>query len=282
MIKQYPAEIVCEGRFTEIVVVREELDPLPEDIENQVNAIWNDIKKVDPGIPDTQLFSSKRIDVDGNKITLVCGPSSRRYLKGTTHQSLSHIDPRYIRRGVSGLAITLTKDNFLVLGMREVGTTYPICRHGAPAGRLEVREGNPFNGIYTEYEQELGIRREEIAMLDCIGYNRDLCYGSQSDEFVFLGRLALTAAAVAKRYHTVVAKKEYQELEFFPWNPDFVRDVVCCQPRNFPPTGYAAVAMACRHDFGQELFPIDWEPTPEPYESHMAFQIGMIAKAIGK
>ena len=276
----YPSRVVCEGTF-EIRITHENFDPLPAQIEEQVGQIWEQIKQRDPGIPDTRLFCAKSITANRDTIQIVCGPSSRKYLKGTTHQSLMHIEDRFMHRGISMLAITLTSDDYVVLGMREAATTYPLCRHAAPAGRLEVREGNPRNGVYTEYEQELAITRDEIRHMVCIGVVADMTYSSQSFEFIFLCRLSLDAEAVANRYHAMVRDKEYQELEIFPWNPRFIKNVVMREPRNFPPTGYTGLALALRHEFGTDAFPIAWEPTHTSYEEFTSFQQNMITNLLG-
>lgn len=269
---KYPARIICAGAAFKIMVEKRDFDTLPPKIEEKVDRVWEEIKQYDPGIPDTPLFLAHGADavrVEDDTIHLVCGPSSRKYLRGTTHENVATISGgRYIRRGVSMLSVTTTADNCLFMGVRKPVITYPLQRHHV-AGRLEVKENDPVTGVYAEYRQEAGLERNEVHNLTCIGVAADMVYQSMSFEFIFRATTSLTARQLMERALRAKSADEHIMFEVFPWDPKFIREnVLLPEPDGFPPTGFAGLVMALRHDFGSDVFP-DWEPESTTYPMFM-------------
>lgn len=150
---EYPIEVICEGRNFDISVRYENFPPLPGDLEEFVENHWSQLKKNDPGIPDTPMLAAHLVQYGDNVIELVCGPSSRRIWMGTTQGEAMRRWPEHVQRGISMLAVTLADFEgtpVLVLGVRKPKITYPLQRHCVPAGRLEVSERDLLHGLHAE------------------------------------------------------------------------------------------------------------------------------------
>lgn len=277
---KHPSKILAEGREFQIHVEKREFDPLPSHIEQRVEELWIEQKKFDPDIPNTSMLLAHNAWRDGNILRLICGSSSRKYFTGTTNEDIVALDGgRYIRRSVSMLAITRTADNCVVLGVRTPKTGYPLLRHAVPAGRLQVNELDPVNGIFVEYKEELGLERHEVYDLTCIGLVADLVYGFMCYEFIFIARSKLTACQLMERALTAISANEHCVLEAFPWDPDFIREnVLLMEPTCLPPTGFAGLNLALRHDFGTQAGIPEWEPAPCSYKEFMGRRWPMMQK----
>lgn len=277
---RHPTHILAQNGVFYIEVQKQNFDPLPPEIEQRVNALWDERKIFDPVIPDTKMLLAHNVWRNGNMLGVTCGPSSRKYFTGTTHEDIaSCANGRYVRRSVAMQAITITSDHCVLLGVRTPKTGYPLQRHTVPGGRLQVDEIDPLNGIVVEYKEELGLEQDEIHDLKCIGLVSDLVYGFMSYEFIFMAQTKLTARQLITRALTAVSANEHPVLEVFPWNPDFIREnVLLPEPTCFPPTGFAGLVMALRHNFGNQAAIPWWEPTPISYQEFMGRRWPMMQK----
>lgn len=267
---KYPAKVLAEGKNFGIKLTKGPLPDLPPEITTKVEQEWERILTYDVTIPNTPLLLTTNDDgnltIEGNTLVLACGPSDRKHLRGTTHESVASIKGgEYIRRGVSMLSVTQTADNLAFMGVRKPAITYPLQRHHV-AGRLEVDEGDPITGIYAEYLQEAGIHRNEVE-IECIGIAADMVV--KNFEFIFKGTTKLTGAELIARALRAKSADEHIMFELFPYNAEYIRrNVLEPEPDGFPPTGFAGLAMALRHDFGPEAFPL-WEPEATTYSAFM-------------
>lgn len=277
---KHPSKILVQGGEFQIHVEKREFDPLPLQIEQRVEELWIERKKFDPDIPDTKMLLAQNVWQDGNILRLICGPSSRKYFTGTTSEEIALLDcGRYVQRSTSMLSITRTSDNCIVLGVRTPKIGYPLQRHPVPAGRLQMNELDPVNGIFVEYKEELGLKRHEIYDLTCIGLVADLVYGFMSYEFIFMAKSKLTARQLMERTLTAVSANEHCVLEAFPWDPDFIREnVLLAEPTCLPPTGFAGLSLALCHDFRTRAGIPKWEPTSCSYQKFMGRRWPMIQK----
>ncbi|OGY37191.1 MAG: hypothetical protein A3E36_01160 [Candidatus Andersenbacteria bacterium RIFCSPHIGHO2_12_FULL_45_11b] len=270
----YPARRLFaapSGQKFEISVVHRDFDPLPAPQEAFVKAEVARVRQFDPGFPAvSKMLLAHNLKLEGNELRLTCGVSARKYMQATTQPAfVEQFGEGSVRKGVSMLAVTITADNKLILGVRTPKTRYPIMRHCAPAGRLAAHENDPYNGIMAEYREELGMDREDLQSIACIGVVEDLVYGSLTYEFVFIGKTKLTARQVIERAKGAKSADEHPVLESLMWVPDYIcDDILLSEPDAWPPTGFAGVAMALEYEFGAG-YRIDWEPNPMLYGNYM-------------
>jgi 8-oxo-dGTP pyrophosphatase MutT (NUDIX family) len=264
---KYPCKVLYSNINFHVHVVPTEFPTLPPELQAEVDARWEAIEKADPGIPNTPLINGQFVTRHTYDLMLRCGSSNRKMFMCTTE--MPTLPPEYVHRSVAQCAVTTTRDNMLIIGIREVRTAYPNARHVAPAGRLEVSEKTPLQGVYAEYEEELGLRQSDVEVR-CIGVVSDQVLRMGSIQFIYRGITNLTAHELLERAAHAKSATEYVHLEVFPWNPDFLRKhVLLPYPRRFVPDGFAGIALALREDFGNDAFP-DWEvETGTAYTDYM-------------
>lgn len=270
----YPAKklfLAPSGQKFEIKVEHCEFTPLSPDQEEFVAREVERVKVYDLGFPaESRVLLTHSLEEKNGTLHLVAMPAARKYLQATTQpEFVEQFGELNVLRGISMLAVTITGDNRLILGVRTPKTRYPLQRHCAPAGRLAQNERDPYNGTLIEYKEELGLERSDLTEITCIGVAQDMVHGSFSNEFVFIGRTNLRAREVIEKAKHAASANEHPVLESLIWNPEYIRDdILLSEPDAWPPTGFAGVAMALEYLEGEE-YRIDWDPTPMVYEKYM-------------
>lgn len=279
----YPVRLIANGEWLEgsIKVIHEELPPLPPDLVEKVEAIWMEELERNPNLTNGQLLTARRIETrnNGARLQLTCGISDYKRFMGTTHESVApHISEEYIHRATGFLAITITDDNYLLLGIRSPKIDYGLLRHAVPAGRLRPEEKNPFSGIRKEFKEELGVEENEINSLICLGVIADETYGRLNNEFCFVARIGLTAREVITRAQTAKSASEHCQIEMLPWRPftRFMEDILEAEPDSFVPTGWAGLALAYWETHLNEGE--QWTPVHRTYRQHMGRRLDMLIK----
>ena len=277
---EYPVRIVVNGMFfpNEIVVEVSDFDALPDEVSFLVERRWKKELERNPRLTAGPLLAAKGVSVidDGTRLKLSCGVSNYKNFMGTTHESIApFIDQGYWHRAIGMLAVTITSDGYFLMGVRSPTIDWGLLRHVVPAGRLKPSEHDPYNGIYAEYEEELGMTRDEIRDLVCIGVVEDLTWGRLNYEFVFVGRVDLTAAEVIARAKDAKSAGEHCQLEAFPNSFKYVRWWMDSDPNGFVPTGFGGLWLAFS---GTGIIRPYWNAIHKTYEEHMGRRLQMIKK----
>src|SRR3989344_1183996 len=268
---EYPVRVVTTGCFQEgdIYMQKEELQPLPSDVAENIEAVWGQELERNPNLKPGPLLVARSVDVRVRSLHLRCGVSNYKNFMGTTHETVAPgIAEEHRHRAIGFLAVTITSDNCFLLGVRSPKIDWGNLRHVVPAGRLRPDEQDPFTGIRTEFKEELGLLPGEIQDLVCVGVVADETWGRLNYEFCFYATTPLTAWQVIQRARGAKSADEHCQLEPFPWSPEFVRNLLLADTNGFVPTGWAGIALCLWHSHGPNSCPL-WTPVHRTYTEHM-------------
>lgn len=274
---EYPVQMLAVGSFPEenIEMVRESASPLPMYVEEQISTLWGEELKANPNLYSGPMLVAREIDVmEGSRLRVHCIESEYKYFMGTTHESVAPLSVMhgFVHRAIGFLAVTITSDGYCMLGVRGL-IDWPTLRHVVPAGRLTPRQEHPYKGVRDEFKSELGLDETDILSFICVGVVADLTWRRLNYEFVFLARTALSFRKVMERARTAKSASEHVQLEPFPWNPYFLRELLLADPDGFVPTGFGGIALCLRHEFGPVAVP-EWTPAHRTYTKHMGRRLG--------
>ena len=262
-----PASIVATGDYPpEAVRIRPvELPSLPAALEETVETKWQRELELNPRLYPGPILSPAAVRISEQEIELDCGLSDYRQFMGTTWPEV----PENLRRRALGqLAVTITSDKQLVVGIRSGEIDWGGLRHAMPAGRVQPGEGAPAEAILIEFGEEAGIGANEIDSLRCIGVLEDLTWGRQNYEIVYVAHVACTANELIERAANAEHSFEHDRVEAHAWNPTAIAGLLNRDPAGFTPSGLGGIAVALRHEFGADAFP-DWEVRPVSYEEYL-------------
>lgn len=277
---EYPARIVAKGLFfsADIVVETIELDQLPPAVERLVEERWNEELKRNPRLTSGPLLAAVEVAVidNGARLKLTCGVSNYKKFMGTTHETVApHIDERYWHRAIGVMSVTYTADDYIMLGIRSPTIDWGLLRHVVPAGRLKPSECDPFSGIIAEYEEELGVKENEIDDLFCVGVVADETWGRLNYEFVFSGLVTLTAAEIVERAKSAKSAGEHCQLEAVAMFTDHTNWLIRSDPSGFVPTGMAGLWLETE---GENIDPPFWVTAHKTYAEHMGRRLDMLKR----
>lgn len=262
-----PVSVLTTGDYAPgaISIRRVELPELPAEFEGFVETKWRREVELNPNLYAGAILSPAAVRIAADQIEIDCGTSDYRQFMGTTWPE---IPERFRRRALGQLAVTITNDQRLVVGVRSRQIDWGGLRHAMPAGRVQPDEGSPEQAILLEFREEAGIRPEEIASLRCVGVLEDRTSGRQNYEIVYLARVACSASEVVERANAAEHSFEHDRIEVYPWDRKTITELLIADPRSFTPAGFAGIAVALRRAFGTDAFP-DWEVNPLTYEGYM-------------
>ena len=279
---EYPARIVAMGFFEarDIIIKMIDLDPLPLGVEKLVEERWQEELKRNPHLTPGPLLAAVDVSImpgdDGVQIKLICGISNYKNFMGTTHESVApYIEERYWHRAIGVMSVTYTADDYIMLGIRSPKIDWGLLRHVVPAGRLKPSACDPFSGIIAEYEEDLGIKPEEIQRLRCLGVVADETWGRLNYEFVFYGSVYLTAAEIVERAKSAKSAAEHCQLEAIPAYQNPAAWLMRSDPSGFVPTGMAGLWLDAAETIDLEPF---WTPVRKTYEEHMGRRLKMLKR----
>jgi 8-oxo-dGTP pyrophosphatase MutT (NUDIX family) len=278
----YPVRVVATGLFQEgdIEVVKEELPPLPVDVAEKVEHVWQHELERNPKLTPGPLLAARSVEVvdNGKRLLLRCGESTYKNFMGTTHETVAPtIAEEYRHRAIGFLAVIITADNYLLLGVRSPKIDWGTLRHVVPAGRLRPDEKDPYTGIRAEFKEELGLEAVEIRDLTCIGVVADETWGRLNYEFCFQARTEFMARELIEIAKSAKSAGEHCQLEPFLWEHSSVSHLLLVDPESFVPTGWAGVALCLWNSFGLNAFP-RWETVHRTYAEHMGRRLAMLTK----
>lgn len=273
---EYPAQILTVGSFPEenIEMAMEDVQPLPPEIEARIEEIWAEEQRYNPNLfsrPNTLLAASEIDVIDGTHLRIRCMLSDYKYFMGTTHESVAPLllDAGFcLHRAIGFLAVTITSDGYVMLGVRSPKIDWPTLRHVVPAGRLTPQQEHPYKGVRDEFKSELGLDEADIVSLRCVGIVANLTWRRLNYEFVFLARTALSFPRMMERARGARSGSEHSQLEPFSWNPYVLRGILMADPDGFVPTGFGGVAICLQREFGATASP-EWIPARRTYTEHM-------------
>jgi 8-oxo-dGTP pyrophosphatase MutT (NUDIX family) len=137
-----------------------------------------------------------------------------------------------------GLSTALvSSDGFFLLGRRNASVAYYPNRLHPFAGALEPSDDvDVFEGVRRELHEELGLRRDEVVDLRCIGIVEDDAL--RQPELIFAARATSSRDEIASR----LDPKEHRGL----WSVPATRDALASattDPTQFTPVALATIAL---------------------------------------
>ena|GEM_PF-3718741 len=143
-------------------------------------------------------------------------------------------------------AATETADGMLAIERRsEQVAERAGFYHVKPSGHPQPPESFT-QGVLTELEEELGVRRNEVAEMLCTGLVRDAV--NYKPELTYVLRIRATSADVRSR--AKADAWESAELSFIPASPDMLADWLARHVHDTVPAGHAALLLYGRERFG--------------------------------
>ncbi|MDJ0910969.1 MAG: NUDIX hydrolase [Woeseiaceae bacterium] len=262
-----PASVVATGDYAPgaIAIRRVDLPPLTSEVEDFVEAKWRREVKLNPRLYAGAILSPAAIHISTDRIEIDCGVSDYRQFMGTTWPEV----PEPLRRRALGqLAVIVTSDERLVVGVRSKDIDWGGLRAVIPGGRVQPDEGTPEEAILIEFREEAGIGPDEIESLRCVGVLEDRTSGRQNYEIVYLARIGCSASELVDRASSAEHSFEHDRIEVYAWEQGTIADLLSSDPRRFTPSGFGGIALALRHAFGADAFP-EWQSEPVTYEEYM-------------
>lgn len=262
-----PASVLTTGDYPPgaVTIRLVELPPLPADLEDFVDRKWQREIELNPRLYAGPILSPAAIRISDDAIEIDCGVSDYRQFMGTTWPEMPE---RHRRRALGQLAVTITSDDHVIVGVRSRKIDWGGLRHAIPAGRVQPGEGTPEEAILLEFREEIGIGPDEIESLRCIGVLEDQTSGRQNYEIVYLAQVAISASELMERAEAAEHSFEHDRIEAHAWQRDTIAELLTADPAGFTPAGFAGLAVALRHAFGEDAFP-EWHVRPMNYEHYM-------------
>ena len=270
---EYPASIIATGEFDQLAIKLEIVDAptLPENIIASIEERWTSETALNPELVSGPLLSPVDVTCSSRQVRVTACVTDYKTFMGTTADP--SIPEPLRRRAIGVAAVTISADGFVLVGVRSTRVDWGTLRHVLPAGRLKPSDQSVFRGITIEFEEELGPNAaRQLKSLVCVGLVRDETFGRLNYEFVFLARSALTAAELIDEASHAESAIEHSRVESYPWDADSIGALLLADPTGFVPSGWAALAICVRHDFGDESFPM-WKSTHTCYEAHMRHRL---------
>ena len=148
-----PVSVIATGDYEPgaIAIRRVALPELPAKIEEFIEAKWQREVELNPRLYSGPILSPAAIRISAEKIEIDCGVSNYRQFMGTTWPE---IPERFRRKALGQMAVTVTSDNRLVIGVRSRSIDWGGLRHALPAGRVQPDEGTPEEAILLEFREE--------------------------------------------------------------------------------------------------------------------------------
>lgn len=158
-------------------------------------------------------------DGDAEVFHLCVGPTSYRDFVGTNlynHHRLGEIDWTLFANPVGTTATLTTADGQICYGRRSSRVAYHAEHVHTFGGALEARDQgpdgsiDPFGSLCRELVEELGVAREELRDLLCVGLLRDK--EIHQPEMLFEAGLDLTAEELRGRWESAESQAEHNAL----------------------------------------------------------------------
>lgn len=270
---QFPARVIARGNFREdqISIHHETFPELPADINDLVVTEWHKQCQLNPKLKAGDILAAKDVQLVDDQLVLRCGPSRYDLFMGTT--SSAEVPEQHRHRAIGVMCVTVTKDNFVVFGVRSPQVDWGTLRHVVPACRMGLADIHPYAAIWREAKEELGLERNEFEKITCVGVVSDLTWGRLNFEFVFKGHISLTSEEVVARAKTAASAKEHCHIDVFPDQGEYLIPFLRSDPAGWVPTGWAGTVLATWTSPA-----LLWEPAHRTYAEHMGRRLSMLIK----
>ncbi|MCA9255482.1 MAG: hypothetical protein KDA33_07580 [Phycisphaerales bacterium] len=187
-------------------------------------------------------YLSHRVALDAvghpARFEMVVGPTNYRDFVGTNlfnHDRIGEFGWERFSNPVGTTATLMTSDGRICYGRRSAKVSYHaehVHTFGGAfeeADRLPDGSIDPFASVAREITEELGIARDELIDLTCVGLVRDK--EIYQPELLFEASLPMTGAEVEQRWASAEAKDEHDALVFLADAPDAILPFVqSCGP----------------------------------------------------
>jgi hypothetical protein len=197
----------------------------------------------------------------GNEVLeLTVGPTRYRDFVGTNlfnHHRLDEFGWERFSNPVGTTATLVSRDGLICYGRRSESVAYHASHVHTFGGALEESDRaadgtvDLFASVCREVEEELALRREELADLCCVGLIRDkeIC----QPEMLFEARLDITAEELRHRWRSAATANEHVAIVTLPDRPEaivpFIRG---CGP--IAPVAVGALFLHGRRAWGEEWY----------------------------
>lgn len=157
-------------------------------------------------------------------VRFICEETSYRAFLATNMAASLSVNPKERADPIAVCATVVTADGCVLVGLRGGAVVESSRKWHVPAGTIEILgllprgeggEGySPFETMRRELEEELGLRREDIEGMKCIGVGRTT--SNMKPECLFLAGTSLGAEEVKKRWELARDKDEHVLWELVP------------------------------------------------------------------
>jgi hypothetical protein len=199
------------------------------------------------------------VQINGNTLTIECGPTCYRDFLGTNlHRArdIAAFAPQSLAdaMGVSGLI--LTSDGFLALGRRSERVGFHAGYLHPFGGMLDERDqhGDHFDvfaSITREIGEELDVVAYEISRSTVVGLVRDLSI--RQPELCFEISVSLSRAALLRRFASGTQREEHVGIELVPDEPEAIVPFLT-KSEPVTPVAEAALLLHGRDRWGDEWY----------------------------
>ncbi|HOD53095.1 MAG TPA: NUDIX hydrolase [Candidatus Cloacimonadota bacterium] len=243
MTKQF--QIIHKGiwhRYHIVLNVIPEIRVFPDWIKQMIEDNWQKVKQENPLIYNGIGYSLIQSDVKYDKLVCKVQSCSYKDFLGTNVKNIHQInDHSLLANSLAACVVIKTADNCIVVGKRSRYLAEGVNEWHVIGGTLESMDGNPedpFDLIYKEIEEELGIKDNFIQNLHCTGLG--LALHNYKPEFLMYCNTILNNREVTDLYHSASHQFEHDCLDFIPIEKmmDFIRN------NKFSPIGLAAISSA--------------------------------------
>jgi 8-oxo-dGTP pyrophosphatase MutT (NUDIX family) len=228
---------------------------VPE-IERLIDRAWTDML-ARPGVKlfDGPMTRFTSFTAEPDRLDLVLGQTSYKPFVGTNmaHSELAAIYGTDVMANPVGVSpLVLTADRYILMGRRHATLAYYPGRIHPFAGSMEPRDGHPFDALHRELEEELSLRRPDIAEARVTGIVCD--HALQQSELIFRVFVRQTRDQMIAQ----VDKDEHHDTWFVPATADDIADALHSE-HQLTPVACAAMLLWGRLQFGDDWFRTNYE-----------------------
>ncbi len=264
-----PVVILACGRFSPAQVRIEEDSasrPTTDALEAAIAREWNrqveSARGTERVLFDGALLRYVRHAIvpgaDGDTFVMTVGPTCYRDFVGTNLYNKHRLEEfgwERFANPVGTTATLLTRDGRISYGRRSTRVSYHAGHVHTFGGALEPADRaadgtiDVFASVARELEEELGLRRDELHDLVCVGMIRDR--EIHQPEMLFEARLEMTAEELRRRWQQAEAKDEHDDLVSLSDAPDaIVSFITSCGP--IAPVAVGALLVHGRLNWGDD------------------------------
>jgi 8-oxo-dGTP pyrophosphatase MutT (NUDIX family) len=221
------------------------------DIDDSIERSWLAAKqRLGDRLFDGPMCRLESWNASPPQLNLTLSPTSYRIFLGTNLIRPHELDAEFLANPVGVSTVLLTRDDFLMLGVRNDRVAYYPNRVHPFAGSLEpddVDAASIFNCVRRELDEELSLRPDEITDARCVGLVEDLSL--RQPELIFSVRTTRSRQQVEASVH---AAEHHDSLAIAADRASLEQELAKATP--FTPVGIASLLLCGRGAFGEDWF----------------------------